>query len=104
MHKMLFGQKELAELLGISKQTLNYRMKSGSSMYGNDIPEPAYFVAATKLWTYEQLEEKILSSSPWSDWGKCKERFQRFGQVDIFEAIKKAQSQDELYKVKNSRL
>ena len=93
MHKMLFGQKELAELLGISKQALNYRIKSGSDVYGNDVPDPAYVVAATKLWTYEQLEDKINNSSPWSDWYKCKDRFKSMVQpVDISAAINKARS------------
>ncbi|MEW9702916.1 hypothetical protein [Paenibacillus sp. SI8] len=91
-HRMLFGQKELADLLGITKQTLYARLKNdGGHMWGKEVPEPAYVVSATKLWTYEQIEEKIMDSSPYSDWFKAKERFYKLGQVDIFEAIKKAQ-------------
>lgn len=74
MHAKLYGMKELADLLGISKQTLYARMKNGSLFYGNDIPEPAYEIAAAKIWTHEQLVEKINAAGHYSDWSKVKDK------------------------------
>lgn len=75
MHKCVFGAKELAEILGISKQALNYRIKAGRSWYGNDVPAPAYVIGAGKIWTYEQIKEKIDKSGNYSEWGQAKDRF-----------------------------
>lgn len=77
-HKRLYGMKELAEILDISKQNLYHRMRLGSTFYGTEIPDPVYEISAGKIWTHEQLLEKINSSSPHSDWGRSKERLVNF--------------------------
>lgn len=62
--RALLGQKELADLLGITKQALYWRINHGQSWYGTSVPEPDYRVSATRLWTYETLKKsKVVSES-----------------------------------------
>lgn len=57
--KMMFGQKELADLLGLSKQALYWRIKNGQG-WSVSIPDPDFRVSATRLWTYETLQKSRL--------------------------------------------
>lgn len=62
--RAIFGQKELGDLLGLSKQALQWRLKHGSPYSGSSIPEPDYRVSATRLWTYETIKKsKIVTES-----------------------------------------
>ena len=56
-HKALLGQKELADLLGLSKQALYWRINHAQDV---SIPQPDYRVSATRLWTYDTLRKAEL--------------------------------------------
>lgn len=71
-HKGLYGLSDIARLLGISRQALYSRIKHGGK-YTFDIPDPAYETSLGSLWTYEQLDQLIMKSSPYSEWGQAKD-------------------------------
>lgn len=63
MHTALFGLKELAELHGISKQAMYQRINTKSYYEESNFPEPAYVVSCGKLWTYEQIWDRVKKSN-----------------------------------------
>jgi len=71
-HKGLYGLSDIARLLGISRQALYSRIKHGGK-YTFNMPDPVYETSLGSLWTYEQLDQLITKSSPYSEWGRAKD-------------------------------